>query len=48
MSRKIVFDADNPEWTAEDFKRSKPAGSLPPQCWLFRTGPWGMDGRVQM
>lgn len=25
MSRKIEFDEDNPEWTAEDFKRARPA-----------------------
>lgn len=24
MSRKIVFDVDNPEWTANDFKSAKP------------------------
>ena len=31
MSRKVVVDADNPEWTAEDFKRARPATSLPPE-----------------
>jgi uncharacterized protein (DUF4415 family) len=31
MSRRVVFDADNPKWTAEDFKRAKPAASLPPE-----------------
>ncbi|WP_322997490.1 BrnA antitoxin family protein [Castellaniella sp.] len=31
MPRKVVFDADNPEWTAEDFKRAKPAHELPPE-----------------
>lgn len=25
MSRKPEFDEDNPEWTAEDFKRARPA-----------------------
>ena len=25
MSRKVEFDEDNPEWTAEDFKRARPA-----------------------
>lgn len=29
-SRKIVLDSDNPEWTEKDFKRAKPASSLPP------------------
>lgn len=27
--KKVVFDADNPEWTAADFRRAKPARSLP-------------------
>ena len=31
MSRKVVYNSDNPEWTADDFKRAKPAASLPPQ-----------------
>jgi uncharacterized protein (DUF4415 family) len=31
MPPKVVFDVDNPEWTAEDFRRAKPAGSLPPE-----------------
>jgi len=26
----IVFDDDNPEWTAEDFARATPAADLPP------------------
>jgi uncharacterized protein (DUF4415 family) len=31
MSRKVVFDEDNPEWTEEDFKRAKPPHEvLPP------------------
>lgn len=30
MSKKVL-DADNPEWTAEEFKRAKPANSLPPE-----------------
>lgn len=25
MSRKVEFDEDNPEWTAEDFKGARPA-----------------------
>jgi uncharacterized protein (DUF4415 family) len=29
MPRKVAFDADNPEWTAEDFKRAEPAALLP-------------------
>jgi len=29
MSKKAI-DAANPEWTAEDFKRAKPASALPP------------------
>ncbi|TMV68374.1 BrnA antitoxin family protein [Thioclava sp. BHET1] len=29
MSRKTTLDHDNPEWTEEDFKRSKPASALP-------------------
>lgn len=29
---EIVFDDDNPEWTAEDFKRARPAHEvLPPE-----------------
>lgn len=40
MSRKMTpdmgdpnveFDEDNPEWTAEDFKRARPASELPPE-----------------
>lgn len=31
MPRNVVFDDDNPEWTEEDFKRAKPASSLPPE-----------------
>jgi uncharacterized protein (DUF4415 family) len=31
MSNKpVVFDDDNPEWTAEDFARARPASELPP------------------
>lgn len=26
----VVFDEDNPEWTEEDFARSRPASELPP------------------
>ena len=30
MSRKkIVFDADNPEWTEETWRRARPASDLP-------------------
>jgi uncharacterized protein (DUF4415 family) len=30
MSNKpVVFDDDNPEWTAEDFARARPASELP-------------------
>jgi uncharacterized protein (DUF4415 family) len=30
--RKVIFDDDNPEWTAEDFARAKPAREmLPPE-----------------
>jgi len=29
MPRPIVTDPDNPEWTAEDFARAKPASALP-------------------
>lgn len=32
MSRKgepVVFDADNPEWTREDFARAKPLEAFP-------------------
>jgi uncharacterized protein (DUF4415 family) len=33
-SRKIVFDDDNPEWTAEDFARARPAKEvLPPKLY---------------
>jgi len=32
MSRKVIFDKDNPEWTEEDFRRSKPPHEvLPPE-----------------
>lgn len=27
--KKVVFDSDNPEWTAEDFRRARPASTLP-------------------
>jgi uncharacterized protein (DUF4415 family) len=27
----VEFDEDNPEWTAEDFARAKPASELPPE-----------------
>lgn len=30
MSREVVFDEDNPEWTEEDFARALPASALPP------------------
>ena len=30
MSRKVVFDDDNPEWTEEDFKRAKPPHEILP------------------
>jgi len=29
MPRPIVTDPDNPEWTADDFARAKPASALP-------------------
>lgn len=29
MSREPVFDNENPEWTAEDIKKAKPASALP-------------------
>ncbi len=29
MSRKPDADAENPEWTSEDFKKAKPADQLP-------------------
>lgn len=31
MSRQkpVMFDDDNPEWTADDFARAKPAAELP-------------------
>lgn len=29
MPRPTVTDDDNPEWTAEDFARAKPASALP-------------------
>ncbi len=31
MSRKVVFDDDNPEWTAEDFRTARPGWELPPE-----------------
>jgi uncharacterized protein (DUF4415 family) len=30
MHRPTVTDPDNPEWTADDFARSRPASELPP------------------
>jgi uncharacterized protein (DUF4415 family) len=27
--KPVVFDDDNPEWTAEDFARSRPIGDFP-------------------
>jgi uncharacterized protein (DUF4415 family) len=30
MSRSTVTDDDNPEWTAEDFAKARPASELPP------------------
>jgi uncharacterized protein (DUF4415 family) len=27
----IVFDDDNPEWTAQDFRDARPASELPPE-----------------
>ena len=30
MSRKVIFDEDNPEWTEEDFRNARPAHELPP------------------
>ncbi len=29
MSRKIVFDEDNPEWTEKDFRTARPGWELP-------------------
>lgn len=29
MHRPTTFDDDNPEWTADDFVRAKPASALP-------------------
>jgi uncharacterized protein (DUF4415 family) len=29
MSRKAASDHDNPDWTAEDFKKARPARELP-------------------
>ena len=31
MPRKHAIDKDNPEWTAKDFKKAKPASELPPE-----------------
>ncbi|HEY8574819.1 MAG TPA: BrnA antitoxin family protein [Devosia sp.] len=32
MSKTVLFDDDNPEWTEEDFKRARPAHEvLPPE-----------------
>lgn len=28
----VVFDDDNPEWTREDFARSRPAGEVLPEA----------------
>ncbi len=30
MPPRIVFDDDNPEWTAEDFARARPLSEFPP------------------
>jgi uncharacterized protein (DUF4415 family) len=30
MPRPTVTDYDNPEWTAEDFAKARPASELPP------------------
>jgi uncharacterized protein (DUF4415 family) len=30
-SKKVVFDEDNPAWTAETWKRARPASELPPE-----------------
>ncbi|MET0172131.1 MAG: BrnA antitoxin family protein [Agrobacterium vaccinii] len=35
MSNKTVIDADNPEWTDEDFGRAKPASHLPADVAAF-------------
>ena len=29
MSRKVVIDAENPEWTVADFKKARSASELP-------------------
>jgi uncharacterized protein (DUF4415 family) len=31
MSRKVIFDEDNPEWTEEDFKEARSPEGLPPE-----------------
>ena len=35
MSKKTITDPDNPEWTAADFARSKPAEDLPADIRAF-------------
>lgn len=29
MSRRVVFDDENPEWTVEDFRTARPGWELP-------------------
>ena len=47
MPRKVVFDDDNPEWTAEDFARARPISEFPELAAAFpktRVGrPRGSD-----
>lgn len=35
MSQKVLIDKHNPEWTAEDFRRAKPASELPAEILGF-------------
>jgi uncharacterized protein (DUF4415 family) len=39
--RPVVFDADNPEWTEEDFRRARPIGDLPELAKAFGKGKRG-------
>lgn len=51
MSRKIIFDDDNPEWTEQDFRDARPAHEiLPPEILAAfpktRRGPQKADRKV--
>ncbi len=52
-SNKRVVDTDNPEWTADDFRRARPSRELVPhivEAYLKRKGrpPEGVASKVQV